>query len=76
MSPSVKNGLVGVIAIVAGFAAAFEFSVIAPQYFPALAQNGWLLNTWRCLAAALAIILTRALLDRSLPRIRTMSIPK
>ena len=76
MSPSVKNGLVGLIAIVAGFVAAIEFSVIAPQQFSVLAENAWLLNAWRCLAAVFAIILTRAVLDRSLPRIRVLSSTK
>jgi hypothetical protein len=73
MSHSVKNDLLGVIAIGAGFVAVVGFSVFASRQFPAVAHNEALLDSWRCIIATIAIVLMK-LLYGSMPRIRVMSL--
>jgi hypothetical protein len=73
MSLTSKNGLIGVIAIGAGFVAVVGFSVFASRYFPSVARNETLLDAWRCIIAAIAIVLMK-LLYGSMPRIRLLSL--
>jgi hypothetical protein len=72
MSPSVKNGLIGVVVIGGGFAAAIGFSVLASLCSPVLTQNESLVDAWRYTLPFFAIVSIRMLLQRGGPRLRVM----
>jgi hypothetical protein len=73
MSTSVKNSFLWVLIIGASFLAAVRIAAFAPVYFPSVAQDAFLLNGWKYIAALFAIAFMVRLLD-ALPRARVVTL--